>query len=93
MWLYSISSGFENSEPLSVNITGNIFLNVSNPSSSSKLLKISIIDCASLCSLIKASIKEQFLKWMVSSTFPPFVPSTVSISTMFVSGFFSKYFK
>ena len=71
------------------NITINNSLNFSIPSFFCKSLKMSIIDCASLCSLIKANIKEQFTKCTVSKTFPPFLPMTVSISTIGVSGFSS----
>ena len=88
----SISFGLENSEPLSVNITINNSLNLSIPSNFWILLKISITDCASLCSLIKANINEQFTKWIVSKTLPPFLPSTESISTTGVSGYSCIYF-
>ena len=43
-------------------MTGNKTLNLSNPIIFSILLKVSITDCESLCSLIKANINEQRTK-------------------------------
>lgn len=83
--------GFLNSGPLSVRITSKRSRIVSVPSTNSIASKVSQTSAWVFRASKETSIKLQLRKSIVRRTGPPLEPSTVSISTMFASGWFSMY--